>query len=364
MGPLADRGLLRAMVYGGAVLGGGGGGSLASGLSSASEASRLGRPRLVSLNQVPSDAILATLSAIGSVDTSDALNEAHFDRAIEVFQALAERPVYGFIASEVGPRAVTYGLAHSARTGQPIVDAPCNGRAHPVSAMGSLGLHLEPGHTSVTVAVGGQEGSPDYLELAVRADVAGAGRFFRESAARSGALAVVRNALPATWVKKHAAVGALSYAARVGRVLLGALSAGPTAVLRALAAAMGGRVIGRGVVSEVVLAPTSGFTMGEIKIADDRDGGITLPTCNEFMSAIVHGQTAAAFPDLITVFDGETGLPLASSEVRARQPVAVFAVARQRLLLGSPMRDARLLAPIEEHLGVNLKVSKLAAARL
>jgi DUF917 family protein len=354
MSALAEEGALRAMVYGGAVLGGGGGGSLASGLKAVRDALKAGRPRLVSLDRIPPDAILVTLSAVGSVGGAGQLDEAHFDRAIALLEALTERPVHGFIASEVGPRAVTYGLLQSARTGRPVVDAPCNGRAHPLFAMGSLGLHLHPSRLSATAAAGGRKGAPDHVEMAIRSNVATAARLVRQTAARSGALAVARNPLPADWVRRHAAVGGLARAAEVGRTLLQALPAGPAAVLDALAGRMGGRVLASGTVAEVRLRPSAGFTLGEIRVADQRGGGLRLPTCNEFMAAVVRGRPLAAFPDLITVFDLETGLPLASSEVRARQPVAVFTVPRRRLLLGSPMRDSRLLTPIAERIGTTL----------
>ena len=354
MSELADEGTLRAMVYGGAVLGGGGGGSLAGGLKAVRDALKAGRPRLVPLDRVPPEAILATLSAVGSVGGAGQLDEAHFDRAIALLDALTERPAHGFIASEVGPRAVTYGLLQSTRTGRPVVDAPCNGRAHPLFAMGSLDLHRDPARLSAAAAVGGRKGAADYVEMAIRTSVATAARLVRQTAARSGALAVARNPVPADWVRRHAAVGGLARAAQVGRTLLQALPAGPAAVLDALASRMGGRVLASGTVAEVRLKPDSGFTLGEIRVADRRGGALRLPTCNEFMAAIVQDRPLAAFPDLITVFDLETGLPLASSEVRARQPVAVFAVPRRRLLLGSPMRDSRLLKPIEERLGTGL----------
>lgn len=356
MAQFVDEHALRAMVYGGAVLGGGGGGSLASGLKAMREALKAGRPKLVPLDAVAPEAILATLSAVGSVDRAGTLDEAHFGRALQLFETVAERRVFGFIASEVGPRAVTYGLLQSARTGQPVVDAPCNGRAHPLTAMGALGLHLEPSRLSATAAVGGRKGSPDYLEIALRATVATAGRLVRQAAARSGAMAVVRNPLPASWVRRHAAVGGLTYAARVGRALLAALPAGSKAVLEVLARQMGGKVLASGAVAEVSLDSKTGFTLGEVRITGERDGGLRLPTCNEFMAAVMQGRTVAAFPDLITVFDRETGVPLASTEVRVRQPVAVLVVPRRRLLLGSPMRDARLLDPIAEKLGTVLNV--------
>ncbi len=364
MSALADEGTLRAMVYGGAVLGGGGGGALADGLKAVRDALKAGRPRLVTLDTIPPEAILATLSAVGSMGAARQLDEAHFDRAIALFDALAERPAHGFIASEVGPRAVTYGLLQSARSGRPVVDAPCNGRAHPLFAMGSLGLHQDPARLSAVVAVGGRKGGASYVEMTLRASVATARAPLRAAVWRTSRAAVARNPVPADWVRRHAAVGGLARAAEVGRTMLQALPAGPAAVLEALAGQMGGRVLANGAVADVRLKSGSGFTLGEIRVADRGGGALRLPTCNEFMAAVIQGRPVAAFPDLITVFDLETGLPLASSEVRARQPVAVFAVPRRRLLLGSPMRDSRLLKPIEERLGTPLRRKAEASRRL
>lgn len=46
-------------------------------------------------------------------------------------------------------------LKISAMAGIPVVDAPCNGRAHPLALIGSLGLHRFPKHRTWTAAVGG-----------------------------------------------------------------------------------------------------------------------------------------------------------------------------------------------------------------
>ena len=126
--------------------------------------------------------MIATLSAVGSAGktSGSGLEEAHFRRAIELFQRFANRNVGGYISSEVGPRAVTYGWCESARTGVPIVDAPANGRAHPLFLMGSFGLHKQHGYTPATVAVGGQETSANYAEIAIRTSVVSAARIVRE----------------------------------------------------------------------------------------------------------------------------------------------------------------------------------------
>ncbi len=360
----ADEPGLQALVYGGAVLGGGGGGSLAAGLESVREALADGAPRIVPLTGIGDDTLLATLSAVGSAGrTSGAtVGAAHFKRALDLFEPFSNRTVGGFIASEVGPRAVTYGLRESARSGLPVVDAPANGRAHPLFVMGSLGLHRQPRRATVTVAVGGVPGSSGYVEIAVRANVIKTARIVRDRAAQGGiALAVVRNPLPAAMVRHHAAVGALAFAQRIGRVLLAELAAGPATVLAALARLMGGRIVAHGYVASAALTEESGFTVGRISVICSDGSALSIAVCNEFMALKVHGRTAIVFPDLIALFDRDTGLPLASTEVRVNRSVVIFTVPRRRLVLGSPMRDPRLLAPVERLLRTRLAVTGVEA---
>src|SRR5262249_32253343 len=146
----------------------------------------------------------------------------------------------GFISSEVGPQAVTYGWLESVRTGIPCVDAPCNGRAHPLGLMGSLCLHRYPSYRTTAVGVGGNPGTRRRVELIVHANVQQAARILRRAGAQAGiSLAVVRNPLPVAYVRKNAAVGALRYATKVGKVLLRTLPAGLSSVLNALKALMG-----------------------------------------------------------------------------------------------------------------------------
>jgi DUF917 family protein len=354
----ANETSLRALVYGGAVLGGGGG-SLSAGLASVRDAMALGAPRILPLDRIAEQTTLATLSAVGSAGTTSGatLRHAHFDRALALFEPFADRRLGGFIASEVGPRAVTYGLRESAITGIPVVDAPCNGRAHPLFVMGSLGLHSRPRQVTATVAVGGNPGSTDYVELAVRSNVATAARIVRDRAARSGiALAVVRNPVSAAFARDHAAVGGLTYARRVGHELLRQLPAGCAAVTAVLADLMGGRVLASGRIASATLSERQGFTVGRIAIERADGPVLDILVCNEFMAVLDKGRPVASFPDLIALFDRKTGLPLASTEAHEDHLVAVFTVPRSRLILGSPMRDLALLRGIENLLQARFAV--------
>jgi DUF917 family protein len=346
---------LRALVYGGAVLGGGGGGSLAAGLKTMKRAAALGGPRIISLADLPPTAIIATLSAVGSAGKTSGsdLEDAHFTRAIELFQRFAAQRVDGFVSSEVGPRAVTYGWCESARTSIPIVDAPANGRAHPLFLMGSFGLHRRHGYRPAAIAVGGRRNTANYTEIAVRASVVKAARIVRDQAARSRtALAVVRNAIPARYLEENAAVGGLAFARKIGFALLAASQGGPSSILRALSRLMGGRVLAEGVIVARSLNERQGFTIGVIQVCC-RDGSrLTIPVCNEFMAVLYDAQPVVSFPDLVALFDLSSSLPLASSEAKVGRRVAVFTVPRDKLILGRAMLDRSLLTQVERLVGL------------
>ena len=346
---------LHRLVYGGAVLGCGGGGSIDSGLAVVREALALGAPRIAPLASLQRTAIVATVSAVGSVGkTSDrSLDCSHFTRALQLFEAFSGSEVEGLITSEVGPRSVTYGLRESAARAIPVIDAPANGRAHPLYTMGALGLHRKPRIAVAMVAVGGTRGTASYIELAARTNVVKAARIVRDRASQgSMALAVVRNPVTATVVRRHAAVGALSFAYRLGGALLAALPQGPTSVLHRVADLMQGTVYALGRVASVALAEEQGFSVGSIEIRRASGPLLRILVCNEFMAVSDGDRLVAAFPDLIALFDRVSGLPLATGEVRVEAPVALFTVPRHRLRLGSTMSDSRLLRPIEQLLGI------------
>ncbi len=352
---ILDDNRLKAMVYGGAVLGAGGGGSITAGLAAGRRALRRGEPRLISLQALAGDCRLVTFSsvgAVGKVGGVDQLDGQHA-RALELFSSADTHEIAGFIPSEVGALAVTYGWRESSLTGIPIVDAPCNGRAHPLGLMGSLGLHRFPKHVTSTAAVGGKRKTESYIELYIRSNITHAARIVRNTVANTGVpLAVVRNPVPASYVRRHAAPGALRYAQRVGEALLNQISRGLPAVLQTLSRLMEGKVLTQGFVKSAKLEDTHGFTAGNIVIHSEAGRRIRIPVCNEYMMVLDGESPLAAFPDLISVFDARASLPLISAEVRPGQQVAVFAVPRSRLKLGSTMKDRGLLRPIEKLLAI------------
>jgi DUF917 family protein len=353
---LLDERRLRELVYGGAVLGAGGGGSIEAGLAAGREALALGSPRLGGIDELSPTTLIATLSIVGSMGgMSGAQPRPQHGLALRQLAKLEKKHVGAIIASEVGPQAVTYGWRESAIAGVPIVDAPCNGRAHPLGVMGSLGLNRNPSHITGVVAIGGNVGSSNYVHLSLRSSATKAGKMIRDTAASSGIpLAVARNLLPASYVRNHAAVGGLKYAAQVGAIVLREMKHGLERLLQQLVRFMRGRILFAGHVNSVSLVESHGFTLGHIRLQDRHGGECSVGVCNEYLVLRKERKILATFPDLIAIFDFESSLPLASPQVKPGMHVAVLGVPHSRLKLGSTMKDRSLLIPIERWLNLPL----------
>ena len=148
---------IRAAVLGGAVLGGGGGGSMENGLALGERAIQEGEPELIQITEVPDDGILLTCSCVGSPAAKHIhVGPEAYIRTVELVMEKMDSPVDGLITNECGGTAVVNGWLQAAALGIPVVDAPCNGRAHPTGVMGSMGLHALPGYVSVQAAAGGE----------------------------------------------------------------------------------------------------------------------------------------------------------------------------------------------------------------
>ncbi|MEW6399149.1 MAG: DUF917 family protein [Bacillota bacterium] len=386
-----DRDAVEAAVLGGAVLGGGGGGSMAEGRRNALLAVDMGEPELVDVDDLPPQAVLVTASAVGApaARTAKAL-PVHYVRAVELL--VRETTVEGLITNECGGLAVVNGWLQAAVLGIPVVDAPCNGRAHPTGVMGSIGLHRVPGYVSRQAAVGGDPRAGTYVEMVVRGNLERAAALVRQASVQAGGMvAVARNPVSASYAREHAAVGAIRQVLSVGRAMLQARGRGPMAMVEAACGVLGGEVLGTGRVTDVQLQTTGGFDVGRVVVQPSAGPALELYFWNEY--AVCErlagrrrqhpgeeaaerpgepprgqaterdgepprgamgegpGERLATFPDLLATIDLSSGLPLSSAEVAVGKEVAVVWVPHQRLILGAGMRDPELMRPLEQAVG-------------
>lgn len=345
-----DAQTVRAAAYGGAVLGGGGGGQIEEGLSLGRLAMELGRPRLVALDELDDEAVLVTVAAVGAPSAADQyLEPMHYVQALQLLMANLDTPVVGLITNENGGMATLNGWLQSAITGLPVVDAPCNGRAHPTGLMGAMGLDAVADYVAKQAAVGGDPDAGRHVRIYVEGGLTATARLVRQAAVEAGGLvAVARNPVTVGYARRHAAPGAIEQAIEVGRALLEAAS--PREAAEAACRMLGGEIVCQARVTHLTLRSEGGFDVGQVEL----EGGYELTFWNEYMTLERHGERLATFPDLIATLSATKIRPLSSAEVREGEEVLLIRAPKERLRLGAGMRRPELFQAAEQAVGKEL----------
>jgi DUF917 family protein len=346
-----------AVVFGGAVLGGGGGGDVASGLENARLAVRLGNPVLVSLDELDDEDLVVTASAVGAPAAKDKLvRPVDHIRAMEMVIDQYEKKIAGIIANENGAGSGVNGWIQAAALGLPMVDAPANGRAHPTGLMGAMGLHRIKDYLSIQSAVGGNPDLDRHLEMIARGRLAVTANLVRQAAVQAGGVvAVSRDPVRASYLRKNAACGATTQAMRIGQAIVAARDNGSQAVLKSITSTVGGQIACQGEVIKLQLETVGGYDIGRVELKGERSAELIF--WNEFMTLDFDGQREATFPDLITLLSLQTGLPISSAELAKGDRVAVLTVPKDKLILGKGVLLPETLAEAEAAIGKSLTSS-------
>lgn len=338
----------RAAVYGGVFLGGGGGGSLENGLKAVDEALELGKVKIISIDKLPDNGKIITASAVGSPASKEGyVSLEHCKRVYELYEKVSGEIIQGIITNENGGHSTTNGWILSAITGKPIIDAPCNGRAHPTGAMGSMGLSTKLGYKTWQIAAGGKKETGKNLEIAAYGGLKFTSKLVRESAAQAGGLVtVLRNCVNAGFVKKNAAIGGLRQAIDIGNVFV--KNEGKVdKILNKLSEVLEIEVIAKGYVDSCHLKIKGGFDVGNVNIRAN-EKLVSLTFWNEYMTIESSGQRLATFPDLIATVDADTGKVKTSAQIEEGDNIILIKVPRSNLILGKGMYDIDLFRDVEK----------------
>src|SRR5258707_14471533 len=246
---------VEAAIRGGSVFAAGGGGWVDHGRMLGTTAVTVGQPEMVSTDEVPDDAYIATAAAIGApAGTTDwQMLGVDYVKAVELMQQALGAPIYGLMIGQNGMSSTMNAWLPGAILGTKVADAVGDIRAHPTGDMGSIGMAGSPEQT-IQVAVGGHRGSHSYIELVVRGATAKVSPILRKAADMAGGfIASCRNPVRASYVKKNAALGGISRALALGHAIRKAEPAGGAAVIAAICDTTSGTLLGAGpVVSKKV----------------------------------------------------------------------------------------------------------------
>jgi uncharacterized protein len=349
-------------VKGGSVLACGGGGWPEHGRELGHLAVTIGRPELVTLDEVEDSAWIATAAAIGAPGglTDWQMLGMDYVTAVRLLQEALGQPLYGLMIGQNGMSSTVNAWLPAAVLGVKVIDAVGDVRAHPTGDMGSIGLAGRPEPT-IQTAAGGNRARNAYIEATFRGATAKVSPVVRAASDASGGfIASCRNPVAAGYVRQHAALGGISIALELGRAITDAEPRGPQAVLDAICTHLSGEIILSGRVADKTLKYTSSaFDVGQIRLDCGQEQAV-VHVMNEYMAVDGASGRLATYPDVITTLT-TAGTPISAGRVEVGMTLHVLRVAKQHLPLSSSITDPSVYPIVDKTLGIDISTYALAS---
>lgn len=321
---------LRDLARGAAFLGTGGGGDPYIGRLMAEQSLRAGgRITLVSLDELPDDALVIPTAMMGAptvlVEKVPAGTEAV--ASLRTLERHLGQAAYATMPIECGGINSTIPLAVGAQLGIPVVDADGMGRAFPELQMETFHVY---GVSGTPMAIANEYGDTTIVNARDNRMMEWLARGI--AIRMGGAAYIAEYPMDGATVKRVSIPGTVSLGIEIGRCLREAREQhqDPFAALIEMLLTTPyrfGRVIFEGKVTDVFRRTTEGFARGYATIeALDGSSSLEITFQNEHLIARRDGEVCAIVPDLICVLDAETAEPITTEQVRYGQRVKVMAV--------------------------------------
>ena len=289
-----------------------------------------GPVELVKPSDLSDEALVVTLGSVGaptvSLELLPSIDEA--SETLRAYECHVGRKVDAIASFEIGGGNSLIPLVAAAGCGLPVIDGDGMGRALPEAQMMSYaiaGIKATPalardyaGNTAVFTTE-----TTEIYERHIRAYAAAAG----------GMITAAEHAMTGAELKRAVIPETVSFSVELGRVLRENRGVAESLLLPlqqifADSIFQGCTLIHTGKVVDKSTRIIGGYDIGEAVIAAFDEGGapLTISIKNEYLLASKEGKPIASVPDLITIVDYETGLPINAERLRYGQRVGVFAV--------------------------------------
>ena len=308
-----DKKSLNAIALGGAVLGSGGGGDPYVGrLMTQQSIEKSGGVKVIDIESLPDDALILPIAMMGAptvmVEKFPSGNE--FAQLIPMIETMLTKPVSAILCAEAGGLDSTIPFVAASKLGLPIIDGDAMGRAFPELQM-------------VTFTLGGISATPMAM-----VDEKGNGCTFdtisnvwTEKLARAITIQMGGSAMcslypvTAKQCKDYLIRGSLSLIHHIGNII----EKHSFNAYQLLVKELNGKHLFQGRVRDVERRSEGGWNRGIVKLEGtgefvNRDAKIDFQ--NEFLVAMEGDTVLATTPDLICVFDSNTGAPVTAETIK------------------------------------------------
>ncbi|PAD71471.1 DUF917 domain-containing protein [Paenibacillus campinasensis] len=318
-----DEQSIEYIAIGAAVLGTGGGGDPHVGKLMAMEAIREHGPvRIAQLEELDDEGLIVPVSMIGAptVMLEKIPSAEQLTKPLDLMERELGRKVDAVMPIEVGGGNSLVPVLAAAQRGIPLVDADAMGRAFPESQM--VTFHLE-GIPCSPVAMADERGNSALMHTI---DGVWEERMARALTVEMGGSASICDyPVSGAQAKQSAIGGTLTLAYEIGRTLFEAKQQKLNPV-HELLTKLNGYALFHGKAVDIRRRMDGGFTRGEAVFegtGENKGETMRLFFQNEFLLATVGDQPLAITPDLITLLDQDTGMPVTTENLKYGARVTV-----------------------------------------
>ncbi|MFQ6004914.1 MAG: DUF917 domain-containing protein [Woeseia sp.] len=325
---------------------GGGGDPHVSFLIARQVLEELGPVELLDPEELNDDAYVVAIGGVGAPTVSLELLPSRADavQTLEAFESHVGRKVDAVVSFEIGGGNSLIPLVAAAERGLPVVDGDGMGRALPEAQMMTYPIS----GVLPTPAVGRDYAgnivtfsTPSILEYERQVR-----RFALEN---GGMITAAEHPMNGRQLKESVVSRTVTFSVEIGKIL-NRYRGNAEQIFEPLSQSFAGSIYGdlkqlyAGKVIDSSSKIIGGFDIGEATIEsfDKSAPPMTINIKNEYLMARIGGRVAASVPDLITIVDHETSMPINAERMRYGQRVTVFGV-------GCPAcyRTANALAVVE-----------------
>ena len=331
-----------ALTLGSAILGCGGGGNSYYGQLVAQRL--LGADaavRVIDVDEMPRDSLAITPAVVGAplVALEKPPSMIALRAGLEsVRSAIRGRRVTAFFAGEIGGLQCIFPLLLAAEAGLPLLDGDGMGRAFPELQMTTFSIYgTTPG---LPHALSSDRGMLPFPSISHDPPSPGEPpgirfeRAVRKVCTDEGGLIYLTSAFDQESLRRTLVRGSISLALRIGRAVYSAREQ-PRDPIAAIMAAADGRKLIVGKILDVERQFRAGHDWGTVRldgIDEDRGRGAEIAFKNEYLVAKVDGEVVLTVPDLITLAETETGIPVSTDILRPGLRVTMLGLPASSLL--------------------------------
>jgi DUF917 family protein len=319
---------LEPLAIGAGILGTGGGGSPYLSKLIVGEMLKDGyEVPVVSLADVPDDAMVASTGGVGAPTVGvERMSEGHeMFHALRALEKHVGKAATHMIAAEIGGGNALAPIKVAIQAGLPVVDGDAMGRAFPELQMDTFAIYGIPPTPAAIADVRGHIGVFDRID-----DARDLERYVRQVTVQMGGGAGAAGPLmTGSDARRTAIPGTLTFAVMLGEAVLEARRQHADPVQAAIDLT-GGMHLFAGKIIDVDRRFVAGFSRGNLKLdglGDDAGRVFSIDFQNENLVATDElGAVLCSVPDLICIVDAETAEPITTEMLRYGLRVAVIGI--------------------------------------